>query len=184
MKYILILLLGISSTLGVLSQDIYALKSGKVNFFAGTPVEDIDATNTKLISYLNIKTGEVVVNMPSNEFVFKSALMQEHFNENYMESEKYPKSEFKGKIINIKSLDLSKSGEYKLQVEGNFTIHGVTKNKKIDFIIINKEGKIQADSKFQVALADHKIDRPQIVWEKLAENVQVTLTLNYEVYKK
>jgi hypothetical protein len=168
----------------VYAQELYALKSGKVNFFAGTPIEDIDAVNTKITSFLNIKTGDVVITMRNTDFTFKRALMQEHFNENYMESEKYPKSEFKGKVLNISTLDLSVSGEYKVEVEGNFTIHGIAKPRKIEVVIVNKDGSIQADSKFQALLADHKIERPQIVWEKLAENVQVTLSLSYEIFKK
>ncbi|MDX2189941.1 MAG: YceI family protein [Bacteroidota bacterium] len=166
------------------AQDIYAFKSGKVNFFAGTPMEDIDATNSKLTSFINLKTGEAVISMFNTDFKFSSSLMQEHFNENYMESEKFPKSEFKGKIQNIETIDLTKSGEYKVKIEGIFTIHGVSKSNIVDAIIVNKNGKIQVDSKFSIALADFKIERPQIVWEKLAENVQITLSLNYEAFKK
>lgn len=183
-KFKLVSIVLVSVFFQLSSQDLYSLKSGKINFFAGTPVEDIDGTNSKATSFLNTKTGEVVISMPNTEFIFKSGLMQEHFNENYMESEKYPKSEFKGKILNIADYDLTKPGEYKVQVEGNLLIHGITKPKKVDAIIVNKDGKLQIDSKFQIALADHNIERPKIVWEKIAENVQITLNLLYELYKK
>jgi polyisoprenoid-binding protein YceI len=167
-----------------LAQDIYSLKSGKISFFAGTPIEDIDATNLKSTSFLNIKTGEIIISTPVKEFKFKRALMEEHFNENYLESDKYPKSEFKGKIIDIQSVDFGKTGDYKVFVEGNLTMHGVTKNKRIEVVLSIAESKIQAKTNFQVLLEEYNIDRPKVVWEKLAEKVDLKVELNYEPYKK
>ncbi len=167
----------------IAAQEIYSIKSGSISFFAGTPLEDIDAISTKVVSFFNIKTGEVALNTFNRNFKFKRDLMQEHFNENYMESEKYPKSEFKGKILNIEAFDFSKNGEYKVQIEGKL-IHGVSKPRKIDAVITNNGLGIKVESKFVILLADHKIERPQIVWEKLAENVQTSLLLTYEPYKK
>jgi hypothetical protein len=169
---------------GSQAQSIFSIKSGKISFFAGTPMEDIDAVNSSIKSFFNITTGEVVISMSNKDFIFKRALMQEHFNENYMESEKYPKSEFKGKVVGIENYSLSTTGSYKVQVEGTLTIHGVAKPRKIDVNIENKNGVLIVDSKFDILLTDHNIERPQIVWQKIAEIVQTTLSLSYESYKK
>ncbi len=184
MYKILLLTALIFLTLQLSAQDIYKLRSSKVVFFAGTPVEDIEATNTKSLSFLNIKTGEVSISIPVKEFHFKRSLMEEHFNENYIESAKYPKAEFKGKIQNIESIDFSSKDAIKVTVAGNLNIHGVTKERTIEATLINKGELIEATSKFSILVADHKIERPQILWEKIAENVQVTVNLSYELYKK
>jgi polyisoprenoid-binding protein YceI len=109
--------------------------------------------------------------------------MEEHFNENYMESEKYPKSEFKGKILNIETYDFSNTSPFEITVQGNLTVHGITKPKKMTVTIKNKEQVIIAETKFQINLADHNIQRPQILWEKLSENIAVTGNFNYILYK-
>jgi hypothetical protein len=177
---IILLLFG----LGLQAQPIYKLKSSKINFFAGTPVEDIDGNNTNSISFINLKTGEVTISIPVKQFKFKRALMEEHFNENYLESDKYPECVFKGKIAGIEKLDLNAKEPFKTTITGNLTLHGVTKERTIDVTILPKGGTLVGDSKFLIALADHKIDRPQIVWEKLAENVQVTTNFIYEPLQK
>ena len=110
--------------------------------------------------------------------------MEEHFNENYMETPKYPKSEFSGKILQIENYDISAEGHYKLTVEGILTVHGVAVPRKMDVILINTAGKITATTEFKIPLADHNIDRPQILFEKLAEIVDVKATLNYALFKK
>lgn len=165
-------------------QSIYISKSNTVSFFAGTSVEDIDATNTKALSLLNITTGEITISIPNKEFHFKRSLMEEHFNENYMESDKYPKSEFKGKINNIEKYDLLTDGPFQVTVTGTLTVHGVAKERTLDVQVQRKDGKLQGETKFKVALADHKIDRPKILWEKMAENVDITASFIYELYKK
>jgi hypothetical protein len=166
------------------SQDIYALKSGKINFFAGTPVEDIDATNTKAVSFLNLKTGDVRISIPNKEFHFRRALMEEHFNENYMESMKYPKSEFKGKISGIEKLELTSGKPVPVTVTGILTIHGIAKERTFEATLEVKDNTVEANTKFIVPLIDHNIDRPKILWEKIAENVNVTVNFVYELYKK
>lgn len=170
--------------LAVSAQDIYKLKSSKINFFAGTPLEDIDANNTKTTSFLNIKTGEITISIPNKEFVFKRSLMQEHFNENYMETAKYPKSEFKGKIKDIESIDFTKTEPITIVVEGTLTVHGIAKERSIEVTLKNNAQLIEGVSKFVIPLSDHNINRPQILWEKIAENVQISATFTYEPYKK
>jgi len=181
---ILIYSLLMVSSQPIVSQDIYSAKSSKIHFFAGTPMEDIEADNSKASSFLNTKTGEVLISIPNKEFKFKSSLMEEHFNENYMESEKYPKSDFKGKILEMEKYDFSKPSILKVKILGNLTIHGVTKSKTIDATITISDSKLKGETKFTVNLSDFNIQRPQLLWEKLSEVIEITSLFNYEVFKK
>jgi hypothetical protein len=180
----IIIILSLFTTSFIYAQDVYKLKSSEVNFFAGTALEDIQAKNKKSSSFLNIKTGELVISIPNTQFVFPNALMQDHFNENYMESEKFPKSEFKGKIINIQNIDFKNLNGIKVQVDGYLTIHGVTQHRVIEVVLKNEKSLIVGVTKFIIKLEDHEIKRPQILWEKISEQVEVNAQFNYEVYVK
>lgn len=183
MKSILVVTL-LLTVVSASAQPVYMSKSGTISFFAGTAVEDIDATNEKALSFFNTETGEVVISIPNKEFHFRRSLMEEHFNENYMETEKYPKSEFKGKINNIKSINFTEAGPFQASVTGQLSIHGLSKERTLD-VAIRKDGtRLIAETKFKVLLEDHKIDRPKILWEKIAESVEVNANLVYEPYKK
>ncbi len=166
------------------AQPIYMSTSSKVSFFAGTPVEDIDAVNSKSLSFLNITTGEVTISIPNKEFHFKRSLMEEHFNENYIESEKYPKSEFKGKINDVQKIDLASKDPMAITITGVLTVHGVQKERTLNVTLRIHDGKIEGETKFDIPLADHNIERPKILWEKMAENVSVTSLFTYEPYNK
>lgn len=172
------------STVSAVAQDIYRTASTEISFHAGTPVEDIDAVNTKAISFMNIKTGEVTISIPIKEFQFKRSLMQEHFNENYLESEKYPRAEFKGHIDHIELVDWKLSSPMEVTVTGFLNVHGVSKERTLTVTISKKNSNIVGATKFNIALEDHNIDRPKILWEKIAENVDVTSNFVYEPYKK
>ena len=101
-------------------------KNGYIGFFSHTPMEDIKGDNNQVAGVLDISTGEMVFQALIKSFHFDRALMEEHFNENYMESDKFPKSSFKGKITNLSSVNFSKNGIYDVTVEGDLTIHDVT----------------------------------------------------------
>lgn len=149
----------------------YYTNSGNTSFASKTPLEDIDAENKKTQAILNTATGEVAIRMNMKDFSFENKLMQEHFNENYMESGKYPVATFSGKIN--KSIDYTQNGEYDVSATGKFTVHGVTQNRTIEGKMKIESGKILITSAFQVALADHKIEVPQIVFVKIAQTIQV-----------
>lgn len=166
------------------AQNIYTARTSKVSFFAGTAVEDIDATNDQCISFINLTTGEVIVSIPNEKFHFRRSLMEEHFNENYMESGKFPKSEFKGKIDHVEKIKWESGTVYDIEVTGLLTIHGVSLSRTIPVHISCAKDRIDAELKFSVTLADHNIDRPRILWEKLAEKVDVHANFTYEPYKK
>ena len=132
-------------------------KNGYIGFYSHTPMEDIKADNNQVVGALDISTGEMVFQALIKSFHFDRALMEEHFNENYMESDKIPKSVFKGKITNLSSVDFTKNGTYEVTVEGDLTIHDVTNKISTKGTIEVVSGGINANSKFNIVPEDYKI---------------------------
>lgn len=163
---------------GLQAQKVYSTKTAKITFHSTTPVEDIEAVNSEVEGKLS-STGQMVFMMLVKGFHFPNALMEEHFNENYMESDKFPKSDFKGTLINLKELDFEKDGIYPVKVEGKLTIHGVTKDVKTGGTITIKNGKVSSESKFSIALKDYGIGGNGI-GKKIAENINIMVQCNYE----
>lgn len=161
----------------VQAQDIYSTTSAKLGFFSSAPLEDIAAETAKGASAINIKTKAVYFKVPINTFQFKKKLMQEHFNENYLESDKYPYAEFKGRIL--ENADFTKEGSWTVMVEGMLTIHGVSKSYKEKGTVTMKDGKLSASAKFNVRVADHKIKIPSLVVKNIAEVVEVSVDATY-----
>jgi hypothetical protein len=155
----------------------YFTKSGSVNFFSKTPMENIDATNKKATCVIDSKTGQIEIALLMKAFEFEKALMQEHFNENYVESDKYPKATFKGNITNIASVNFTKDGTYPVDITGKLTMHGVTKDMKTKGSIIVKNGKINATTEFSVLLADYYIEIPAVVEDKIQKSIKISATL-------
>ncbi len=161
---------------GILAQaQLYSTATGKVGFYSKTPVEDIKAENNTVLAVLKAETNELAIAITNTSFNFENKLMQEHFNEKYMESDKFPKSTFKGKIN--ETIDYTKDGEYKVTATGILNIHGVEQNRTISGTLIIKDGKVQLKSNFKVKVADHKITIPTIVTAKIAEEIEVTVDM-------
>ncbi len=155
----------------------YSVEKSSIMFFSKTPVEDIDATNTNVSSLFNPTTGDIVFSMMMKEFEFKKSLMKEHFNEKYIESEKFPKSTFQGKITNY---SIDNRGEQQVKAVGKLTIHGVTRDIEAPGVIEFVNGRAIAKSKFVVALKDYDIKIPQILWKNIAESIEVNLEITYK----
>lgn len=185
MKKIFLACAVFASVLSLQAQDVQTTRNAKVVFDAtpANPVEKIDAVNNEATSFLNTKTGDVVFAVLVKGFRFEKALMEEHFNENYMESTKYPKSDFKGKIMNLTDVNFQKDGEYKVKVGGKLTLHGITQEITAPATITVKGGKISSSSAFTVKLADYKIERPSVVADKISETVKITVNAAYEPKK-
>jgi YceI-like domain len=177
-KLLLISLLVSSKSFG----QMYSTQMGEVSFFSETPVENIAAVNKNVGAIINTATNEVAVSMKMSGFEFPNKLMQEHFNENYMESEKYPTGTFKGKIV--ESIDYTKNGTYDVTAKGQFTIHGVTLPRDLKGKLTVENQKISLVSNFDVKLVDHKIDIPKIVFAKIAEVISVKTKYNFTPYVK
>jgi hypothetical protein len=154
-------------------------KNGYIGFYSHTPFEDIKADNNQVAGVLDISTGEMVFQALIKSFHFDRALMEEHFNENYMDSEKFPKSIFKGKITNLASVNFSKNGTYEVTVEGDLTIRDATNRITSGGTIEVVTGGINASSKFKIVPEDYKITIPGVVRDKINKDFEVTVTMKY-----
>ena len=166
-----------------MAQDKYFTKSGHISFFSSTPMENIEGNNTTASSVLDARTGKMEFAVLMKAFKFEKALMEEHFNENYVESGKYPKATFAGTVTNFSGVDLKKNGTYKVNVKGNLTIHGVTKEVEAPGTITVENGQIKANSVFTVNPEDYKIEIPKLVREKIAKQIKVTVDMDYQPLK-
>jgi hypothetical protein len=153
----------------------YYSKVGRISFTSDAPLEKIEANNTNGLIVLDAASGQIECSVLIKGFQFDKALMQEHFNENYMESHLYPKGLFKGTIANIKDINLTKDGTYTAKVNGNITLHGVTKMVSIPGQVIVKGGKITASATFEILVADFKIEVPKVVRDNVAEKVKINI---------
>jgi hypothetical protein len=162
--------------------QIYIAKSCEISFFSSSPLEDIQAVNKASKPIINTATNDVAVKIVISGFQFEKPLMQEHFNENYMESEKFPNATFKGKIN--EAVDWTKEGEQKVTVTGKLMIHGVEKDRTINGVIKIKGQEVSISSKFNVHIADHGIKVPSLYVQNIAEDVEVKLNAILEPYKK
>lgn len=180
--FILITIVAISSTIN--AQKVFYTKSGMIDFFSKTTLENVEAINNQTVSFLKTEKGELSFGVLMKSFKFKNALMEEHFNENYIESDKFPKAKFKGKITNLSGIGFDKNGTYKANIEGELTLHGVTNIVSTTANLIIDSDKIKATSTFMVKPADYGIIIPNIVRHKIAKEITVNVNIDYKLYKK
>ena len=178
MKYVLLSLLLITQY--SFSQK-YLSSASDVSFYSKAPVEDIEAKSTKGKSILDLSTDNIVFSIPISSFEFEKSLMQEHFNEKYMESDKFPKAVFKGKISGF---DINQEGVQKVESNGELTIHGVTKQISEIGEMSVQNGTITLNHSFKVAIKDYKIKVPKLLWQNIAEVIDIKLTFDYKPYEK
>jgi polyisoprenoid-binding protein YceI len=177
MRYTLLIFLFLVTILGDVCAQRYTAKEGNVVFYSHATLEDIRAESKKLQSLFNAESGEVAFRMRIADFQFRKKLMQEHFNEKYMESDKYPEATFSG-ILSGFSAD--HEGKQAVRAKGNLTIHGISKPVDIPGTVeLTKDG-ISMHSVFKVKLEDYNITIPQILWQNIAEEVEVTIQTKYK----
>ena len=167
----------------LMAQDKYFTKSGTIYFNASAKLEKVEATNHSVIAVLDTKSGQIQFAVMLKGFEFEKALMQEHFNENYVESDKYPKAEFSGQITNNKEINYSKDGNYAVKVSGKLTLHGQAKDVTASGKIVIKSGKIMLNSDFDVLLSDFKIDIPGLVKENISNDTKISVDCQLEPLK-
>lgn len=176
----------LSLAISGMAQEKYFTKSGKLSFDATVPKspENIDAVNKSGVCVLDVKTGDLQFSCLMKGFEFDRALMMEHFNENYVESDKYPKAVFKGIITNNAAINYTKDGTYTAKVKGQMSLHGETKELETEGKIISKSGKIQVLANFNLNFPDYKIVIPQLVSDKVANAAKVSVDCLLEPFKK
>lgn len=182
--HLLLLFLGMLFSNGLLAQHSYFTRAGTISIFSSTPLEDVEAENRQVASMIDLDKGEIVFSVLIKSFQFPKALMQEHFNENYVESTKYPKASFQGVIKDPEAIDSAKDGIYHVTVSGDLTLHGVTRPVTSEGTVELKGGKIYAKSVFTLTPEDYNIKIPALVRDKIAKTTRVTVDLTYDPYLK
>jgi polyisoprenoid-binding protein YceI len=164
---------------GLLAQTgLYNTVRSKVSFFSTAPLEDISAVNAAATSGINPATNEITVSIPIKDFDFPDELMEEHFNDDYLESAKFPAATFKGKINN--AVDWKRLGKIEVAADGVLTVHGVAQRRTLTGSLIVGNNGVQLDSKFKIKLTDHGIKIPKLVFQKIAEVIDVTCHFVYD----
>jgi len=178
MKRILFIVLWIAKWVSADAQEPLVDRNTQISFFSAAPIENIAASSAQAFSAIDIKKKTVYFKVPLKSFHFKKALMQEHFNENYLESDQYPYAEFTGELIT--DSDLAKTGAYTVTVQGTLSLHGVSRQyKESALLVVGPEGT-NASCHFKVKLEDHKIDRPTLVFQNIAEIIDVKVSAVYK----
>lgn len=158
---------------------IYKSVEGKVQFKSNAPLETIEAYSEELRGVIDIEKRSFAFSVPISSFEgFNNPLQKEHFNENYMESNKYPNAIFKGKII--ENVDLSIDGIYTVRAKGNLEVHGVVQERILKSNVEVKGNRFTLNSIFTVILEEHDISVPKIVYQKIAEEIQVQVQATFE----
>jgi polyisoprenoid-binding protein YceI len=169
---------------GSMQAQKFFTRDAAFQFTASTPLEKIDATSKGGTLVVDAASGALEAAVLVKGFIFEKALMQEHFNENYIESDKYPRAQFKGKLVNAQAVQWGRDGTYPVTVKGVLSIHGVDRERDIPAEITIKGGKISARSEFDVVVADHDIKIPSLVADKIARVAKVSIQANLSELKK
>jgi len=179
MKKILLSIFILCSTLQLSVAQKYYSKIGNISFYSHTPIEEIKAESNSASTVFDLATGKIQWAVLIKSFEFEKALMQEHFNENYMESGKYPKASFKGAITDIEKLTLKEGAEIDLEIVGTMTIHGVEKQVETIGTFTVLDSGINARSTLKVSIADYDIEVPSVVSKNIAEEIEITINAEY-----
>jgi len=162
------------------AQDRLLTRNGSISFYSRTSLEDIEANTQTAVSVLDKKTGQLEFSVLIKSFTFEKALMQEHFNENYLESDQFPKSIFRGRIEDVSKVSFDKNGRYAVSVTGELTIHGQSQTVTTPAIITVLDGVASANAEFNIVLADYKITIPSLVQDKVSKTVRIAVNLKYQ----
>ena len=153
----------------------FLANNGQITFFSEAPLENISATNNNVSAVFDANDNDIVFQLKVSDFIFPKALMQEHFNENYLESDIYPNATFLGKVIDNENGSAT--------VKGDLTIHGITNNIKVNGGIIQNKESIIISAKFTVNLEDYSIKVPTLVMYKIAEEIEITVNIELKQLK-
>jgi hypothetical protein len=159
------------------SAQKFTAEKGELVFFSDGAIEDIEAKNSMVGSLFSTTSGELVFIAKVKDFIFPKTLMREHFNEKYMETEKFPKSTFQGKLTGFNP---GASGEQRVRAVGKINIHGITRDIDVPGTIEFSGGKARMKAKFIVKLADYNIKIPTLIWQNIAEEVEVRVEFTYK----
>jgi hypothetical protein len=180
MRRLLFFLAGVCCYQWAWGQNVFTSAQGEISFFSETPIENIEAHNNSINSFINVPLRQIAFLVPIRKFDFEKDLMEEHFNEKYLESEKFPNASFRGKIN--EEINFNKEGKYTVTATGKITIHGVEREATYAGELTVKKDELLLKSNFTVKLEDHKITVPKIVFNQIAEVITVKLNVKYVPY--
>lgn len=179
-KFIVFMCLVFFTGKQLVAQKVIA-RQGHVGFFSYTPVENIKAENNQVLSIIDLSNGRIAVSMLMNAFIFEKALMREHFNESYVESDIYPKATFEGEILDF---DPSLTTEHTRIIEGIFTMHGVSTALEIKSKIHFIDGNYALSGSFEAMVDDYEIKIPSLLAGNIAKVITADFRFEYEPYKE
>lgn len=182
MKKLLYTLVVLALSASTSFSQVIVCKSGNISFFQETPVEDIDGRSTKLVSVIDTKTNIIAYKVEMTSFIFEKSLMQDHFNENYVESGKYPTTIFKGQIN--EKIDWTKDGTYPITATGMLTMHGVTKTITEKGTLNIRNGEVTIHNVFTIKFTDYGVEIPSLLIKQLSDTVEVNVNCVYVPLKK
>ena len=181
---LLLIILSVFAFSAEVSAQKFFTKDGQVRFESDAPLEKIEARNGKGTCVWDTESGALEMAVLVKGFKFEKALMEEHFNENYMESDKFPKAVFKGKVVNMEEIDISKDGEYNATLSGNLTLHGVTNAIESPATFKVSGSSIAGMTSFEVAVADYGIEIPKLVSDNIAKIVKIDVDVDFKPLNK
>jgi hypothetical protein len=181
MRTFFVAMVVLGASISAFSQGKFISKNAYISFYSSTPLEDILGESNEAVTILNAETGEVAFQALMTTFHFKRALMEEHFNENYMESTKFPKAKFNGKIEGFNK-DMLKNPPAEVKMTGILSIHGVDKTVTVPIKLGTENGKLTGSAKFKVTPEDYGIAIPSLVRDKIAKQMEVTVKADYQPY--
>ena len=153
----------IFSLFAIKQETRYVIENSTIEFYSYALLEDIQAVNTESVGAVDLQSGEFIIKIPVSAFEFPNKLMQKHFNDSYLETDKYPECIFKGTI----DQDIA---------SGEITLHGVTKEIQIPAVITEEGDKIKINTEFKIALKEHKIKIPRLLFQNIAEEIEVKVS--------
>jgi hypothetical protein len=182
MKLFLILCTILAAAPALSAQPVYTLSEGVISFFSESPLEDISAENKSIRSILNTSSHEIAFIVPVRQFHFKKALMEEHFNEKYLESDVYPMATFKGTLSGMN--DITRDTVWPATASGTLRIHGIDRPVTCTGTVEMKKGTITVRSTFRVALEDYRVPLPKLLTQNIADTIDVRIVSVYTPYQK
>jgi hypothetical protein len=162
----------------------YLTRSGEVRFFSKAPLENIEAMNHQASCIVDTQTGEVVSRILLKAFQFEKALMQEHFNENYVESDKYPQAVLNAKISNLDKIDFTSNKKQAVILDAQFTLKNITRSMSIAGEFVNENGVLITTASFIVKPEEHDIRIPRAVRDNIAREVEVSVSFKLEPFNR
>ncbi len=180
MKNIIAIVLICMCNITFMHAQKYLTRTGSISFFSEAPLENIEAYNNQVSGVVDLETGGMAFTLLMKAFTFEKALMQEHFNEKYVESQKYPKATFKGNIKDFDSFQLG-SEPVVIAVTGKLTMHGVTKELSVPATLMKDiNGNIEGKSVFNIDIQEYDIKVPSAVRKNIADNIEIKVNMVYE----